>query len=239
VLKQFATEKGITFPLLSDPSSSIIRELEVLDATVLPGEAAYGVPYHGSYVVDETGAIVSKLFESYAVMNHLKGVVVSKLFGSPANTHERVVRHDRLTLSYYASANFVSPGDEVELTIGVALNEGLHVYAPQDGPYVPIDFELESSPAFTAEPVILPKAETLSVPSLGEEVEIFTGEFQLVRRITIGPDAERAATTDSQGNLAISGTLKFQACDAEKCYTPTDIPLEWRLGGLLATAHAH
>lgn len=243
-LEAFASEHGISFPLLSDPHSTIIRELGVLDATALPGTPAYGVPYHGSYVVDASGVVVAKLFDAEAVLDHSSGVVVSRLFGSPLETHSRVVRHDRLTLSYYASRNAVSPGDEIELWIDVAVNDGLHVYAPPAEGLVPVSWDVENSAVVGAGEVTFPEPR---VADFGEEtVAIYTGRFSLSRPLEIVDDPiafERAL--DAQGNLVVEGTFGFQACDEQRCYLPKTISLEWRLAVLDAAreaphhAHAH
>ena len=63
VLKNFADRRKITFPLLSDPESKIIRSFGILNETVKPGAAQYGIPRPGTYIVDRQGKIVSKYFE--------------------------------------------------------------------------------------------------------------------------------------------------------------------------------
>ncbi len=227
-LKKFADAKDVHFPLLSDPDSKIINDFQVLDATVLPGTPGYGVPYHGSYIVDEKGIVVAKLFDAEATLSHSTGIVVSKLFGSPQNTHEKIVKFELLTLSYYASANTVSPGDEIELIIDVALSEKNHVYAP-GGPYLPVDWQIVPQPGVTVHPVAFPPAQTLRLnTSTTDTAQGYAGNFRLSRRITIAP--EGVATLDSQGNVALKGTFSFQACDDRICYQPATITLEWKLG---------
>jgi peroxiredoxin len=48
VLKNFADRQHITFPLLSDPESKIIRAFDILNETVAPGTAFYGIPNRGT-----------------------------------------------------------------------------------------------------------------------------------------------------------------------------------------------
>ena len=63
ILKDFADRRKITFPLLSDPDSKIIRAFGILNESVKPGTAQYGIPYPGTYIVDPQGKVVSKYFE--------------------------------------------------------------------------------------------------------------------------------------------------------------------------------
>jgi peroxiredoxin len=48
VLKNFTDRQHITFPLLSDPESKIIRAFDILNETVAPGTAFYGIPNRGT-----------------------------------------------------------------------------------------------------------------------------------------------------------------------------------------------
>ena len=62
VLKNFADRKHITFPLLSDPESRIIRAFGILNETVKPGTPQFGIPNPGTYVVNAKGTVVAKYF---------------------------------------------------------------------------------------------------------------------------------------------------------------------------------
>lgn len=238
-LRRFADETRISFTLLADPGSRIIREFNVLDASVLPGSPAYGVAYHGSYIVNEAGVIESKLFDVERSVGHSSGVVVTNLFGSPLNTHEKVVKHDLLRLRYYASSNSASAGDQVNLTIDVLLNDEVHVYPPGAGNYIPVSWELQSSPMFASQPVDYPLPKMLILPSAQEKVPIYEGTFRISRAITINPNRrENLRAVDSQGNIVIRGTFRFQACDEEMCFLPRSVPLEWKLASSIPLAQS-
>jgi peroxiredoxin len=229
-LREFATEKGIHFSLLSDPNSQIIRDFQILDATVLPGNPAFGVPYHGNYIVDHDGVVVAKLFDAEATLAHTTGVVVQRLFGSPVNTHEKTVTHERLELSYFASANEAGPGDVIDLTIEVRLEDGIHVYAPTSRNRIPVALNLTASESFVAEETAFPPAETITDAVLGESSDVYAGQFTLTRRVRMTADAfDRPGAVDPQGNVVIAGSFDFQACDDHICYNPKSIALKWPL----------
>jgi peroxiredoxin Q/BCP len=56
-LRSFADRQHITYPLLSDPDSKIIRTYDILNEAVKPGTPTYGIPYPGGYVVDARGGL--------------------------------------------------------------------------------------------------------------------------------------------------------------------------------------
>jgi peroxiredoxin len=60
VLARFAERRKITFPLLSDPDSTVIKAFGLLNKEAR-GKAA-GVPYPGTFLLDKDGVIRAKLF---------------------------------------------------------------------------------------------------------------------------------------------------------------------------------
>ena len=61
VLTTFAEKRKITFPLLSDPNSKTIRAYGLLNQEV-KGTRSDGVPYPGTFLLDQNGVIRAKLF---------------------------------------------------------------------------------------------------------------------------------------------------------------------------------
>lgn len=66
VLSEFAKEKKIGFPLLSDEESKVIEAYHVLNDKVR-FERAKGVPHPGTFVIGPDGKVKAKLF--YDVRN--------------------------------------------------------------------------------------------------------------------------------------------------------------------------
>lgn len=61
-LAEFAGEHGITYPLLSDEGSHLIRRLGILNDLVRPDEDVYGIPYPGAYALSASGHVLRKYF---------------------------------------------------------------------------------------------------------------------------------------------------------------------------------
>ena len=62
-LDRFSHKYGITFPLLSDPESSAIIQLGLLNPNYDPSSKYYGVPFPGVFLVNSKGIIVGKFAE--------------------------------------------------------------------------------------------------------------------------------------------------------------------------------
>ena len=60
VLKKFSDKAKISFPLLSDPDSKTIEDYHILN--VAAKGKAEGVPYPGTFILDQKGVIRAKVF---------------------------------------------------------------------------------------------------------------------------------------------------------------------------------
>lgn len=218
----------MTIPLLSDQGSHIIRAFHTLDTSVALDNPAYGVPLHGSYVVNADGIVESKLFENN--VGHSSGIVLTRLFGSPLNTHEKLVKLNYLTLQYYASANAVTAGDPLHLTIEVSLNDNVHVYAPGGGEHLPLTWDMDVQEAVSSHPVEYPPPQMATLPSVPEKLPIYRGTFKVSRKMTIPADIGKLTSmVNTDGDLTIKGNLRYQACDDKTCYLPQTVPLAWKV----------
>lgn len=61
VLTNFAKKAKITYPLLSDKDSKVIKSFAILNPSV-PVPFMNGVPYPGTYIISEGGEVIGKLF---------------------------------------------------------------------------------------------------------------------------------------------------------------------------------
>jgi peroxiredoxin Q/BCP len=61
ILDRFASKEKITFPLLSDPKSKIIHAYGIYNREA-DGTRLAGIPYPGTFIVDQKGVIRAKLF---------------------------------------------------------------------------------------------------------------------------------------------------------------------------------
>jgi hypothetical protein len=225
ILKNFADRRTITFPLLSDPESKIIREFGLLNESV-PKGMFYGIPYPGTFVLDSKGVVVAKYFEDDYVERFTASDILVKQFGVvPGIVSEgahALIEAKHLMLTLAATARTVHTGQRIALIADVELKPRIHVYAPGVQGYIPIDFGIADAPAWKAHPAVYPPSKMLRLAAIDETVPVFTGKFRVVREVTIGKNVK-------PGELAIEGTFRYQACDDEKCFIPETIPLKWIL----------
>lgn len=228
ILKNFSERRKITFPLLSDPDSQIIRAFGILNETLKPGNAAYGIPHPGTFIVDRQGRVVSKYFEKdYRERVSVSGILAGQ-FGRRADASGAAVQARHVRLSTAASTAVARPGHGILLTLDLEMKPRMHVYAPGVTGYIPIDWKLEDTAAARLRPVAYPAAQTLHLKPIRETALVYQGRVRIAREITFGAESALKPLLNSSGDLVVKGSLRYQACDDRECYAPETVPLEWK-----------
>ena len=223
ILIDFAQRHGITFPMLSDPQSKIIKDFGILNTAFPKDVMQYGVPHPGTYMVNADGVVRSKYFLADGIERYSTPTVLLREFGSVQGTRETVVNTDRLELKYYATRDVLRAALRFTLVLDFNLKAKVHVYAPAAQHYIPISLELDHSRYFHAEPVTYPKPQVLYLATIKETVPVFQGGFRITQDLATW-DHDVIGT---MRELKIKGRLRYQACDDKICYLPQTIPLEW------------
>ena len=229
VLKNFADRRHITFPLLSDPDSKIIRAFGILNEEAPKDTFTYGIPHPGTFIVDPQGMVVTKYFEDNYRERDTASQVLVRQFGVRLGLAESRLENSHLKLTTWASTATASQGQTISLIIDAELKPKRHVYAPGVKGYIPIDWSLASSKAAAARAPTYPPSKTLHLPAIGETVPVYAGKFRLAREVTIGTEADIKPLLKEGKDLVLEGSFRYQACDDRECYLPQTVPLRWTL----------
>lgn len=240
ILKHFADRKKISYPLLSDPQSKVIRNYGILSEGVpantpaavedrfKPGGQWFGVPIPGTFIIRPDGVVVSKYFEDDYRERYTASDILVRQYGEGGVAGEtKETKH--LTLSSSASLERVKMGERIALVLDVELKPQMHVYAPGVKDYMPIEWDLQESPAIKVHPAAYPKSKKLRLEAIKETVPVYEGKFRVTRDVTIGSDSAVKPLLDEKGELVITGTFHYQACDERMCYFPQAVPVKWML----------
>ena len=226
-LQHFAKRKGITYPLLSDPDSKIIRAFGVLNDNFPRDHVWYGVPFPGTFVVDENGIIRAKYFEEDHRERYTASNILVRYFGNGTSARTEVeTKHLKLTSS--ASESAVRPGNRIALALDVEPKPGMHVYGPGvEGGYIPVEWKIASSSGWLAHTEAWPPSTKLHLAAIRETAPVHRDRFRVTRDLTIGQNQEIRPLLTSSQELVVTGSFRYQACDDKECYPPQTIPLQW------------
>ena len=226
ILKTFATRIGIRYPMLSDPESAVIRAFDILNTNIDKNTPRYGIPFPGTYVINEKGIITAKSFDDDYRERSSAASILTREFGA-AGFIQNTIENSQLKLTYYASDTTLAPGHRAALVIEIDLKPKMHLYAPGVEHYIPIDWQMAESKAWLAFPATYPPSKILNLPAIKETVPVYTNHIRIVRDLAVGLDPEIKQALAADRTLSVEGSFHYQACDDKECYLPKTIPLNW------------
>ncbi len=228
VLKSFADRKKITFPLLSDADSRVIRAWGIFNESSKPDSLSYGVPYPGTYILDTAGVVVSRYFEDDFSERVSASDILVRQFGDVAAEATATTDGKHVRLTTAASMAVARPGQRIALSLELDLKPKMHVYAPGVEGYIPIEWKLDGGPMVKAHEFAYPASHKLRLKAIGETVPVYQGSVRLTRDITFGPENALRPLLSPSGEVVLKESFRYQACDDRVCYPPETVPLQWR-----------
>jgi hypothetical protein len=222
VLRHFIERAGpFSYPILADPDSRIIRDFGILNHNFPEDHTWYGIPFPGTFLVDETGIVREKFFEQMHRQRFTADTILVKEFGVGGGKRVEV-QTDHLKLTTYLSQDEARRGNRITLILDLELPERMHVYAPGVTNYKPIEVQLDPHPMLLIHHPEYPESSFLHLEAIQETVPVYETRARIFQDVTLSPKltAER---------LELTGRFEYQACDDRICYVPTTVPLAFTL----------
>jgi thiol:disulfide interchange protein DsbD len=125
----------------------------------------------------------------------------------------------KIETAWTPGADGVHPGTTIPVALDVKLEEGFHVQSnkPLDQFLIPTILTLTPPTGFSVKEIAYP--EPIMVRVLDQDLSVFEAHFALGALIEVAPDT-------APGAYVIPASLKYQACDDEKCLPPKTLKLE-------------
>lgn len=255
ILASFAEERGITFPLLSDADSAVIKAYGILNTVAVeaagprkddPGLLAdvqkfvavsgmfpevVGTPFPGTFMLDTDGRVESRFFEEFYRERNTTANVMLKLGIDLSPVAAIEGSSDQLDFTAYPSNDTVTAGSRFSIVVKVEPKPGMHVYAPgaEKMRYRVIGLNLDPNPSVRYKPVAYPESEIYYFEPLDEHVPVYQHPFTLLQEVVVKASNEAQAELAELDALTLTGTFNYQACDDEICYNPESVPLSFTL----------
>ena len=255
ILADFARERGITYPLLSDDDSAVITEYGILNtvaaeglgsnkddpdivadvkkyvAVTGAGQFAFGTPFPGTFMLDVKDRVKSRYFEEFYRERNTTANVMLKLGIGLSPIAAIKGSTAELKFTAYPSDSVVMAGSRFSIAVDVEPNPGMHVYAPgaEANGYRVIRLDLSPSPHVRYEPVEFPESEIYYFKPLDELVPVYQHSFTILQDVIVNAGNDAQAALAELDALTLTGALHYQACDDEICYLPATVPLSFTL----------
>lgn len=225
-MKSFAERRGITYPLLSDEGSRVIREFGILNPNYKPGTLAYGVPFPVTFLLDAKGRVRKKYFEEDFRERYSSANILIREFKEAGGSGQEIqAKHLKLRISASNTAIYV--GSRVMLILEVVLPPKMHVYAPGVQGYKPIEWTMADSSGYITTKPEFPPAKKLHLKAIRETVPVYERSVRITRDLVAGQLAELKTVVSRDDTVTVKGAFHYQACDDKVCFAPEVVPLMW------------
>ena len=221
-LATFADEHAIEYRLLSDEQSEVIREFGILNTLVQPDERVFGIPFPGSYLVDEQGLVAEKFFHREYQVRETAATVLRSGFdfaidlAGPPTAQSAVAD---VSVSAVLAADELKFMQRADLYVRIALTEGLHVNAyPAPEGYFATEVNVSGPEGLRVGEPRFPAATPFRIEGLDEHFQVFEGDVEIIVPLT---SAIREGDT-----VTIAVELRYQTCNERECFLPSTERLE-------------
>jgi peroxiredoxin len=252
ILAAFTRQRGITFPLLSDLGSETIKRYGILntvaaeavgpnakDPAVAEDVKKYvsvvganarmvGMPFPGTFILDRNGRVKARFFEESYIERSTSSSILMRV-GAKENVSGTQLSTEHVDVKTYPSEAAVAPGNRFSIAFDVTPKPRIHVYAPGASGYRVIGVTVAPQPFVRVMPLKYPKSAIHFFKALNERVPVYEKPFTLVQELILEGQPEAQAALRGRDSLTLTGTLEYQACDDEVCFSPTSVPLTWTL----------
>lgn len=222
-LRDFRAAHGISYTLLSDPNSEVIRAFGILNTLIDANDHPwFGIPYPGTYVVSADGDIIHKFFDNNLAVRAgaaqlLRAAVGQATVHSDEVAPGSIEEVEEVEVSVRLEGDSLSPTVLRDLVARFRVPAGRHVYAlPAPAGSIAVDIVLDDSDRLVQRPVIRPQADAHQLAGTDETFEVHHDLFELRLPLTVN--------SASEPEITISGALVWQTCDDQVC----DIPVRRR-----------
>jgi DsbC/DsbD-like thiol-disulfide interchange protein len=189
-------------------------------------------------MIDRQGRVTSRFFEDYYWERNTVSNIMVRLgtAGTPVQATQASTEH--LDLRAYATEAHVAPGTRFSLVLDITPKRGMHVYAPGATGYRVIALTLAPQPHVRTGSLRYPASELYYFEPLDERVPVYQKPFTLTMEVVAEATPEARKALGATGELVVTGSLEYQACDDTICYNPVSLPLSWKIGlqGLVPAA---
>lgn len=236
-LAAFARTHDISYPLLSDADSAVIRRFGILNTLVEPGDApTYGVPFPGAYVVDSDGRVVEKFFSRHHASRESAETLIDTALGRillGANEPSATAEGEdavRISATLHGGAGTLREGARRRMVVRFELADGLHIYGrPVPDWMVPTTIAVDGPPGLVTEEPIYPPTRPHRIEPLDLTLPIWSGVVDVV--VPVYAVSELVPSTEPlmQSTAELEVQVRYQACTDRACLPPHTATLRLRV----------
>ena len=232
-LAEFARTYGVTYDLLSDGDSAVIKRFGILNTLIDPTEpdaaAFYGIPYPGTYIVDESGVVLKKYFNQHLATRDAPERFLDEAVGQvvlSADAPQLARQDDDVRVSVFLPGGNLKLELTRQLYCRLDIRDGLHIYAePVPTGFVATEVTVKGMLGLRLGKPVYPPATPLVMEELGLELPAWEGTVDIGIPITATTDLLNVLKPLDQKAITLDLTVSYQACSTRECFMPRTVNL--------------
>jgi hypothetical protein len=216
-LADYAKASGVTFTMLSDPDSEVIRSFGILNTTIPPDDHPwFGIPFPGAYAIDADGVIVAKFFEHNFAVRPGPEQLLAAALGQAFEVEGTVSPAEQVTVEVTFEGDRLPMGVTREIVAKFRVPEGQHLYSdPVPEGLVAATIEVDDDPGILTYTPQTPATSPLNLAGSGDTLEVYDGD--VVLRQPVAQNARAMEKVDGKRYVNVSGRVRWQACNDVEC----------------------
>ncbi len=228
-LADYARANDVTFTMLSDPDSDVIRSFGILNTTIPPDEHPwYGIPFPGVYAIDADGVIVARFFEHNFAARSGPEQLLAAALGKAFETEAAAGPVEQVSVEVTFEGDRLLMGVTREIVATFRVPEGQHLYSePAPEGLVAATIEVEDSPGIVTYTPRAPATTPLTLSGSGDTLMVYEGD--VVLRLPVAQNARAMEKIDGKRYVTVSGKVRWQTCDDARCGPPESKKFSFRV----------
>lgn len=234
-LTTFAAKHEITYPLLADVGSKAITEIGLLN-TGIEAERAYwgrtveerhiGLPYPGTFILDEDGVVVERIFEASHRLRPGGSLLLDKMGIDTDATEVVSAEGPAVAAAAWVDTPEYFPNQLINLTVRIGVDPEYHVYVPPnpDG-FTNVAISVDAPAGVFVHDHVLPAGHPFEMAGFDEVFTVAEGEFDVQIPFYVLEDT---------GHVTLPVRVDYQACSDDTCLVPDSVEVMLELDEIRA-----
>jgi hypothetical protein len=247
VLREFASRKGISFPLLADHGSNVIRafgvanrryargtllDLNTEQITQSPGDVpVYGVAYPSVFVIDGKGKLLWRMVSEADELRLTGAAILARSIGVIADESRHSLQNGRIQIATTASNTEAGLGNRLLIDLEFKMPPGFHFYGPNVGRgYHGLEWKMDESPCWYQSEPAYPKPQLRHFAFEEGELPVYAADLRVTRELVLKPVLSAAEPSLFRlfQTTCLDSSSRVKASDERQCYPPQSTILEWK-----------
>ena len=231
LIKQFADERKIEVPILSDEDHAIVERYGILNRQFEPGHQNYGIPHPGTFILNREGRVLARYFEEEYQYRNTAASLALKIGRAVAGMGEPTGQTTPdIDLTTFVTDRSVAPGHRFSIVVDIVPKPGMRVIGPGQQTYRVVALTLEPSANLRTYRMTYPPSGEVVIAADGARLPAYAQPFRLVQDVAVVVNNETRQRAQEPGStVTLKGIIEYQACTDGTCNPPRQVPLSWTL----------